>query len=267
VSWGKPENVPVTSKRIGTFECPSSPSLGTMDHEVDGDTSSSPWTPLVAVSDYGVSLGNAPGLRAPAQAAYPSYYPGPPVQPVPINESKSWTSTATDPTNGLMPKNAKVTFGHVTDGLTNTIAMMESAGRPYVYRRGQLVSEDLSRTHLNAGGWARAATDILFAGSNSDGTVIPGAYVGRTNGHDVGPHDYANPAGYPAPYGTEGSSQPFSFHNGGMNIVFADGRVAFIGDDVHIGVFAALVTRNGAGSSGTAPNVIYKEPLIDAGQF
>jgi hypothetical protein len=39
--------------------------------------------------------------------------------------------------------------------------------------------------------------------------------------------------------------------------------VKFIADDVNFGVFAALITRNGAGSSGTPPAVVYKEPLLE----
>jgi prepilin-type N-terminal cleavage/methylation domain-containing protein len=256
-SWGKIENVPVTKQRIAAFECPSSPSLGAMDHEVDGDGPGTPWAPLVGLSDYGVSLGNDPRLVSVAAALTPS---------VPVQGSKAMASTQTDPTNGLMPKNAAITFGHVTDGLTNTIAMLESAGRPYVYRRSGAVSEDLSKNHLNAGGWSRAATDILFAGSNAAGDVIPGTNVNRTNGEDVGNDTYANPAGYPV-YGTEGSSQPFSFHNGGLNVVLGDGSARFINETVNIGIFAALITRSGAGQVSPGPPPVYKETPLDQSQY
>ena len=254
-SWGKPENVPVTQNRIGAYECPSSPVLGTLDHEVDGDGPSTPFVPLVAVSDYGVSLGNDPRLASVAAALTP---------PVPVQGSKAMASTGNDPTNGLMPKNATITFGHVTDGLSNTIAMIESAGRPFVYRRDGQVGADLSKSHLNSGGWCRAASDILFAGSNAAGDVIPGTFVNRTNGEDMGAETYGNPNGYPV-YGTEGSSQPYSFHSGGLNVVLADGSSRFISETVSVGIFAALVSRNGAGSKGTPP--VYKETPLDQSQY
>jgi prepilin-type N-terminal cleavage/methylation domain-containing protein/prepilin-type processing-associated H-X9-DG protein len=247
-TWGDPANVPVTSKRIGVYECPSSPAVGTLDHEVDGDGPGTPWVPLVAVSDYGASVGNDPRLVPVAAALSP---------PVLVQGSKSIASTAQEPTNGLMPKNAIINFSQVTDGLSNTIAVLESAGRPFVYRRTGLVGSDLSKNHLNAGGWARAASDILFAGSNNSGDTIPGTFVNRTNGFDEGQETYST-TGYPI-YGTDGSSQPFSFHSGGLNVVMGDGSVHYINEGVNIGVFAALISRNGAGKD--------KEPLVDQSSF
>lgn len=73
----------------------------------------------------------------------------------------------------------------------------------------------------------------------------------RTNGLDVGGTAYGS-NGYPS-VGTEGSSQPFSFHGGGLNVVLGDGSVRFIDETINIGVISALVTRNAAG----------KEPILD----
>ncbi|NBU40846.1 MAG: DUF1559 domain-containing protein [Planctomycetia bacterium] len=106
-----------------------------------------------------------------------------------------------------------------------------------------MVSENLNTAHTNAGGWCRPASDILFAGSNDAGTSIPGAFVNRTNGHNHGSEAYGT-SGYPT-YGTEGSSQPYSFHNGGFLSGIGDGGVRFINESIDITVIAALVTRNG----------------------
>ena len=136
------------------------------------------------------------------------------------------------------------TFGDITDGLTTTIAVFESGGRPFVYRRGTLAFPDLANHHLNGGGWARAASDILFAGSDNSGTTIPGIFFNRTNGLDVGAESYGA-TGYTS-VGTEGSSQPFSFHTSGENVLFGDGSVKFIDENIGIGVLTALITRNEA---------------------
>ena len=48
--------------------------------------------------------------------------------------------------------------------------------------------------------------------------------------------------------GTEGSSQPFSFHPGGLNVAFGDGSVRFIDETINIGIISALITRNQATS-------------------
>jgi prepilin-type N-terminal cleavage/methylation domain-containing protein len=267
VNWSDPKNVPVTSKRIAIYECPSSPTnRALMDHSVDGASPSVPWAPLVAVSDYGSSLGVDPRLPAVVAAAYPNYYTQAGIDPVlTIQGSTAITSTASKPTNGFMPKNASLTFSDVSDGLSNTIAVFESAGRVLVYRKGAVLGTDPKVHRVNGGGWCRAATDILFAGSNATGTQIPGVYFGRTTGYDVAPETYGA-TGYPAPYGTEGTSQPYAFHRGGINVVLGDGSVKFIDEGIHIGVLAALVTRNGAGGEDTNDDGTidkYKEPLLD----
>ena len=259
----------VTGQRINVYECPSAPHTS-KDHDPNKSL-----TAVVGLSDYGLSVGNAPGLAAAAAAAYP-HYPDPASAtdpPLVIQESTSYTSTAAAPTNGFAPKNAQITFGDITDGLSNTIAMFESGGRPFVYRRGSLLGSDLTVHRLNAGGWCRAATDILFAGSNQTGSVIPGAYFNRTNGFDVGGQSVPYSAtGNAAPYGTEGTSQPFAFHKGGQNVLFGDGSVKFLNEAVDIGIVAALVTRNGAGSidlnaDGTITKDELKEPVLDQSKF
>ena len=232
VNWGHANNLPVTGLSLPAFLCPSAPGNETLDHNPDGYGAGSPWVGIVANGSYASSLGNDPALVSVAAAAGKT-----------VIGSVSTVSTASQPTNGFLPKNAKIQFGDVTDGLSNTIAVWESAGRPFVYRRGTLVSSDLTQHRLNGGGWCRPASDVLFAGSNADGTVVPGLSLNRTNGLDVGPESYG-PTGYPS-VGTEGSSQPFSFHTGGLHVLLGDGSVRFLSESTDIGVTAALVTRNG----------------------
>ena len=225
-----------------------------------------PWVGIVANGDYGPSIGVDPRLPAVAASTYPTYHTAAGIDPVlTIQGSAAFTSSAAQPTNGFMPKNATVSFGDVTDGLTNTIAVFESGGRPFVYRRGSQVGNNPSTHRVNAGGWCRAATDILFAGSNTTGATIPGVSFGRTNGYDVGNESYST-SGYPAPYGTEGTSQPYAFHRGGVNVALGDGSVKFIDEGIHVGVIAALVTRNTAGGEDTNGDGTvdkYKEPILD----
>jgi hypothetical protein len=138
---------------------------------------------------------------------------------------------------------------------------------------GAPVGTNPVNNRLNAGGWCRPASDILFAGSPPSGylsvtpSVVYGARVNRTNGVDVGGQSYGA-TGYPAPIGTEGSSQPYSFHSGGFNVTLGDGAVKFIDESIHLGVICALVTRNAAGgddanNNGTIENTEYKEPILD----
>jgi prepilin-type N-terminal cleavage/methylation domain-containing protein/prepilin-type processing-associated H-X9-DG protein len=274
LNWSDPQNAPVTSKRVPTYECPSSPKHGgLLDHAPDGFAPGSTWTGIVAVGDYGASLGVHPALPAVAAAANPNYYTSPPytvAAPLTIQGSASLNSSPDKPTNGFMPKNTALTFQDITDGLSNTIAVWESGGRPLVYRRGNQLGPDPAAHYVNAGGWARPASDIHFAGSNTTGSQIPGVYLNRTNGVDCGADSYgAN--GYTTGsnnWGTEGNSQPFSFHPGGLNVLLGDGSVRFLDEKTNIGVVAALVTRNGAGgddrnNDGKITADEYKEPPLD----
>lgn len=260
--WSEANNVKnVTGNRVAIYECPSSPKT-LKDH--DPSLGTSPWSGIVAVGDYGSSLGIDNRLSDPGGAAetgLPNYY-GTGV-PLKVQGTGTILSTPDKPTNGFLPKNAQITFGDVTDGLSNTIAVFESAGRPLLYRRGTLIGSDPLVHRVNSGGWCRAATDILFAGSNQTGSAVPGVYFNRTNGEDVGGVTYPYPF-----YGTEGSAQPFAFHRGGSNVVLGDGAVKFINDSVDFGILCSLVTRNGSGgddlnSDGSITQNELKEPVIN----
>lgn len=277
VTWSDVKNVNVSNKRIPTYECPSSPKHGgLLDHIPDGFAAGGTWTGVVAVGDYGGNLGVSPDLPPIANAAYPNYYaatttPAQPAAPLVIQGSAAYTSSQTSPTNGFLPKNTAIAFKDVTDGLSNTIAVWESGGRPLVYRQGSPVGENPSTHRVNAGGWVRPASDILLAGSPAtgklEGAVVAGVYINRTNGYDEGPNSYGG-TGYPSPWFTEGTSQPYSFHPGGLNVLLGDGAVKFLDETTNIGVVAALTTRNQAGGNdanddGTISRDEFKEPPVE----
>jgi prepilin-type N-terminal cleavage/methylation domain-containing protein len=273
VTWSDVKNINVSNKRIPTYECPSSPKHGGLLDQKPED-GASPWNGIVAVGDYGASLGVSPDLPAVANAAYPAYYAavtGPPAQPAAalrITGSSSYASSQAAPTNGFLPKNTAIGFKDVTDGLSNTIAVFESGGRPFLYRQGSPVGTDLNAHRVNGGGWVRPASDILLSGSNATGKVVPGVYINRTNGYDVGGQTYSATTGYASPWFTEGTSQPFSFHPGGVNVLIGDGAVKFIDETTNIGVVAALTTRNAAGGEdanddGTISRDEFNEPPVD----
>lgn len=222
VNWSHVNNLPVTSTRISIFECPSSPSPERLDYD--------PGPPavydIVANSDYGITLGL--DKRLSDLLGYPT---------VPANFKYSSPGNAYE---GIMPKNSQNGISAVTDGLSQTIAVTEAAGRPFLYQNGKLVSQDAQATaRVNGSGWSRPASDVLFAGSDATGVTIPGTSLDRTNGDNVIPGGYPN-----TQYGTEGTSQPYSFHTGGLNTLFGDGSVHFVNQSINISIFASLITRN-----------------------
>ena len=238
----------ITSQPISTFVCPSSPNPA----RLDGDPDSSTWTPVVAISDYGATIGVEPGLVVFAQL-----------------ERRHLGRIRRNRLRGLVPGRALASFprfADIKDGLSNTILYAESAGRPYIYQNGVDVSyvnsvDNSATTHVNGGGWARPASEIILRGSDQTGTVpygnsATGVFaVNVTNGFQS---DYyqgnsgdtgKGPTG--VAFGTLPTGEIYAFHPGGANIVFADGSVRLLAVGTNISVVAALITRAGSDNANT----------------
>jgi len=227
LNWSAPMNSTSVKAKINVFLCPSAQQTEVLDGDpqlLDG----SPWAANVAaVTHYSPTIGidrrlGNPGLGL-VGAAGDTLTVGP------------WT--------GMLPKNVKSTLAHVSDGLSNTIAVAESASRPYVFRKGgRQAGSNLLTNRVNAGGWCRPASDFSVDGSSHDGSVIPGPCpLNCTNGEDIGSQSFPYPY-----YGSEGTGEAFGFHPGGANFVFGDGSVKFLKETISIRIFASLVTRAGA---------------------
>lgn len=214
-NWDSGTNLPLTSRPIKIFQCPSSPN----PTRLDGDPQTNSWS-LVAVTDYAASTC--------------------------VSNLATNVNSTGNPQNGMLPKNQTATLGEVSDGLSNTLMVIESAGRPQIYQRGIAVGS-VPGQKVNGGGWARPASDMDFLPSTPDGSTYPGTCAaGCTNGYNY--TSYAAP-----PFGTEGTSAPYAFHTGIICAAFGDGSVRMIGNTVSVTTFAALVTA----SNGDIPGSDY----------
>jgi prepilin-type N-terminal cleavage/methylation domain-containing protein/prepilin-type processing-associated H-X9-DG protein len=214
VNWNDPANIPYTSIRLKVMSCPSTPNSDRLDS--DPGINASTFNGIVASGDYSGIYGVDPRLVALNLGAVTG--------------------------NGILDKTQKVKFNDILDGLSNTIHITESAGKPSLYRAGRLVSSPPGFTNgVQGGGWCRPASEIpVFSGSSADGTTFPGTCaVNCTNGQQV--------STYPDPYyGTDGTGSVYGFHTGGVNALLGDGSVRFIRSSIDVRTFAALVTRNGS---------------------
>ena len=212
-NWSAPANVPYTSQKLKVLACPATPNPDRLD--ADPGTDASAFNPIVAAGDYAGIYKVDPRL----------------VQ----------LGVGVVPGDGVLDKTQQVRFADITDGLSNTLHVTESAGKPSLYRAGRLVSSPAPfQNGVQGGGWCRPASEIpSFSGSSADGTTFPGTVaVNATNGQQV--------STYPDPYhGTDGTGAVYGFHTGGVNALLADGSVRFVKQTVDVKTFAALVTRNG----------------------
>jgi prepilin-type N-terminal cleavage/methylation domain-containing protein/prepilin-type processing-associated H-X9-DG protein len=110
----------------------------------------------------------------------------------------------------------------ISDGTSSTIMVVEAAARPRVYR---LRTANPALVNDQGIGWVDNEGPFSFDGASADGAregcgVACASVMNRRN-----------------------DNEPYSFHTGGINVLFADGHVAFVRESVDIRTFAALCTR------------------------
>jgi prepilin-type processing-associated H-X9-DG protein len=113
----------------------------------------------------------------------------------------------------------------ITDGTSSTIMVVEAAARPLVYR-GRTANPAL--TNDQGIGWVDNEGPFSFDGAAADGSA-EGCGVNC-----------------PGVMNRRNDNEPYSFHTGGGNFLFADGHVGFLRESIPLPTFAALCTR-GAG--------------------
>ncbi|HYT87253.1 MAG TPA: DUF1559 domain-containing protein [Gemmataceae bacterium] len=131
-----------------------------------------------------------------------------------------WVSYTPADINGLMVTNQKIRMITVRDGTSNTIALAEDAGRPGRWRMGTLVTEQLANS---AASWADRNNLIAPTGAKADGSSRVG----------------------PCPMNCTNDNELYSFHPGGVQVVFADGSARFLQATIDLSMLAALITRAG----------------------
>jgi prepilin-type N-terminal cleavage/methylation domain-containing protein/prepilin-type processing-associated H-X9-DG protein len=128
----------------------------------------------------------------------------------------TFVNLGSSPDGILSDNNISVRVGDVIDGTSNTLLLVELAGRNDLYRQGKLVTVN----GTTGGAWADVANyEQWFAGSSFDGTTTGICMVNCTNAAETG---------------------FYSFHTGGVNVLMADGTVRFISQNTNVVTLARL---------------------------
>lgn len=207
--WWSPDNLAAGQHTMSVYQCPSVPSLNPITEAV----AKSPRPALtfaepVQRSDYDAVL----GIRS---IIAPALYP-----------DKAATRS-------IMFRNSETRFADITDGSSNTVAVIECAARPDVYRGQQHVA---TMKNDQGNGWLDSESAFSVDGASIDGTE-QGLGVPAT----------------PAPMNVTNENEIYSFHTGGALFLFADGHVSFLSENMDLKALAALITRSGSEVATVSP--------------
>jgi prepilin-type processing-associated H-X9-DG protein len=211
--WRHPTNGPIISKPIKIMMCPSV-ALGDAER-IFTRVDTTFGTVAAAACDY--SVDNAINSA--------------------INDATSWKLVDNLGTNaanywGVMrvytsaePNLTKI--NDIADGTSNKLVIAEDAGRPQLWtNKGQ----QPVTSPVSGSAWADRDNEYITHGAVGDGTnAQPGpCAVNCTNDKEI-----------------------FSFHTNGANVLFADGSVHFLKNDVPIRIVGRLITKAGGEAIGS----------------
>ncbi|MFO0901538.1 MAG: DUF1559 domain-containing protein [Pirellulales bacterium] len=201
LNWWEGTNPTVAAVPLKIFRCASTPT----GMEVTSAVAKSPRPAMtfvnpVAPTDYEAVMG---------------------VQPASINPHLPVAIYSSTNRFSVMYRNSTSKIADVLDGTSNTVMVVECAGRPRVYRK-RIAQPAL----FNDQGicWADSEGPFSLDGAAADGS-LEGCGVNCS-----------------AAMNRRNDNEPFAFHPSGANFLFVDGRVQLISETVSLRVLAALVT-------------------------
>lgn len=220
--WWDNSNVPIVGQPLSVYTCPSTPTSPRSDPA---------WGPALN----GSAIWSAAGDYGSMNEIKGAYYTGNGIPDI----------SGTPATQGVLVKALPAKIRDVLDGMSNTIMVVETAGKPDVYVYGK---------KMTATGYAasnsKAKAKVTLVGGvyyNHDGTGWADPDAGLSL--DGTTRASADPTGFTI--GGRGMinatnvSEVYGFHTGGAHVGLADGSVRFISENVDWVLFGALVTRAG----------------------
>ena len=215
---------------IKSYLCPSSPGQPTAVYSAALANS---------FNNFGISIAPAPGLVFGRSDYCPDAGMMADLPGISINAGASII---------CQPPDGPVRFTDVTDGTSNTMMIVEDAGRPGWYGSlgvanvagykpvmGNYQGGANGPAPQGGGAWADPLNYNATNGADPAGTGI--AAGGGFMGIPFAPWSCAN--------GCSNDSEIFGFHIGGSNVVFGDGSVRFVKNGLTMNQVQALLSRAG----------------------
>ncbi|KAA1261688.1 hypothetical protein LF1_42430 [Rubripirellula obstinata] len=233
LTWSHPDNLPATEKSVPAFLCPTAPSERTMPttaimEERDIDYGS----PRFGSSDY-AAINN---IRRSCWTVNNSEMPGRIQRQLP---GALYSKDHKDP----RVVGRGIRLSEILDGLSNTLMLVEDAGRPELYINGRLGQnpdggEVWSGTFFVEEGWGWADHQDSISLDFAD------PITGLANKTDKSaPYD-VNVRGSAVMNATN-DGEMYSFHPGGAMSLRCDGSVQFMNESIDGLLMAALATKQG----------------------
>jgi prepilin-type N-terminal cleavage/methylation domain-containing protein/prepilin-type processing-associated H-X9-DG protein len=141
-----------------------------------------------------------------------------------VNPATLLSPTVNSSWSAALQPNVDTPLNSFGDGTSNTVMVWESGGGPQLYIMGRPGTGNTANTQM----WADHRGYDIFDGCDPANGNQDNGTPNTTRTRAVN---------------CTNEGEIYAFHTGGVNVVRADGSVAFVRDTATIGVVAALITR------------------------